>query len=560
MNRVFVTGDTHGDFRRFTSSNWKTGKELDKDDYVIITGDFGGIWDVNKSGKEELHWLNWLNDKPWTTLFIDGNHECVSKDTEVLTKNGWVNIVDAYSYKELKIANFDINNKKINFDYPLNRIKSYKDECVEIRGDNIHQNISLDHDLIIDKKKVKAIDIVNDKLKEDRFLTTGISGNDDGADISDNYIKLLTWVIMDGTIIDYSKYNKNSKKITIQFKLSKERKIKALILLLNNMDINHTFKKATRSKNNKLQPYYIRIYGDYSRDIFERLNYCKKIPFYWRNFNRKQVEIFLDTLRITDGHKVGENGRIVWRSTNSNNVDIAQEFCIKNGINFTNKKYENGSGFKKEGQIQYINQIHPNKNMNRYVKIKIIPYNDYMYCFTMPKGTLITRLNGKVVLTGNCHDRLDTLPLVDMFGSQVGKVNDSVFHLRRGEIYNIAGRSIFTFGGGFSIDKARRTEFISWWSQELPNNEEYKKGLKSLQEVDNKVDFIITHSAPEIMFKKLRQVFWMDEKTVGEEQLREYFDILITTINYKGWYCGHFHQNWTADKFNFLYFDIKELD
>ena len=41
-------------------------------DYVIICGDFGAVWDGTE---EEQKLLDWYNDKPWTTLFCDGNHE-----------------------------------------------------------------------------------------------------------------------------------------------------------------------------------------------------------------------------------------------------------------------------------------------------------------------------------------------------------------------------------------------------------------------------------------------------------------------------------------------------
>lgn len=44
----------------------------EKDDCVIITGDFGGIWD---GGTEERHWLDWMEAKSFTTLFVSGNHE-----------------------------------------------------------------------------------------------------------------------------------------------------------------------------------------------------------------------------------------------------------------------------------------------------------------------------------------------------------------------------------------------------------------------------------------------------------------------------------------------------
>jgi len=69
---IYVTGDCHGDFKRFTSKNFPEQYHMTRDDFVIILGDFGGIW---RESKEELYWLDWLNNKPFTTLFIDGNHE-----------------------------------------------------------------------------------------------------------------------------------------------------------------------------------------------------------------------------------------------------------------------------------------------------------------------------------------------------------------------------------------------------------------------------------------------------------------------------------------------------
>lgn len=72
---IYATGDTHGDIRRFSSKVFFEQKELTKDDYVIILGDFGLVWDWRGESGEERNWLDWLEKKPFTTLFIDGNHE-----------------------------------------------------------------------------------------------------------------------------------------------------------------------------------------------------------------------------------------------------------------------------------------------------------------------------------------------------------------------------------------------------------------------------------------------------------------------------------------------------
>lgn len=74
---IYITGDTHGSFKRFTTYSFPEQKDMSRDDYVIITGDFGGVWHQENSNyvKSENYWLDWLEDKPYTTLFICGNHE-----------------------------------------------------------------------------------------------------------------------------------------------------------------------------------------------------------------------------------------------------------------------------------------------------------------------------------------------------------------------------------------------------------------------------------------------------------------------------------------------------
>lgn len=57
---------------KITMSAWPEQKNLTKDDYLIICGDFGCIWDG--SHKDEW-WLNWFAQKPFTTLICFGNHE-----------------------------------------------------------------------------------------------------------------------------------------------------------------------------------------------------------------------------------------------------------------------------------------------------------------------------------------------------------------------------------------------------------------------------------------------------------------------------------------------------
>lgn len=72
---IYITGDTHSDFTRFSTNKFPVQKEMTKEDYLIICGDFGGVWTFEQESNQEKYWLDWLNSKNFTTLFVDGNHE-----------------------------------------------------------------------------------------------------------------------------------------------------------------------------------------------------------------------------------------------------------------------------------------------------------------------------------------------------------------------------------------------------------------------------------------------------------------------------------------------------
>ena len=72
---IYITGDCHSDFVRFNTENFPEQTEMTKDDYVIICGDFGGVWNVDEESKGETWWMDWLEGRSFTTLFVDGNHE-----------------------------------------------------------------------------------------------------------------------------------------------------------------------------------------------------------------------------------------------------------------------------------------------------------------------------------------------------------------------------------------------------------------------------------------------------------------------------------------------------
>ena len=71
---IYLTGDTHipNNIAKLNKKNFPEQKNLARDDYVIVLGDFGLVWEENT---EYDKWKKWLENRNFTILFIDGNHE-----------------------------------------------------------------------------------------------------------------------------------------------------------------------------------------------------------------------------------------------------------------------------------------------------------------------------------------------------------------------------------------------------------------------------------------------------------------------------------------------------
>lgn len=74
---LYFAGDTHGVIeinKIMPDSLAEQGITPTPDDYVIVAGDFGLVFN-DPPTEDEIEALDMLNDLPWTTLFVDGNHE-----------------------------------------------------------------------------------------------------------------------------------------------------------------------------------------------------------------------------------------------------------------------------------------------------------------------------------------------------------------------------------------------------------------------------------------------------------------------------------------------------
>lgn len=144
----------------------------------------------------------------------------------------------------------------------------------------------------------------------------------------------------------------------------------------------------------------------------------------------------------------------------------------------------------------------------------------------------------------NFH-RLYQYPEAEAYGGKVGVLRPHVLHLKqRGHVYDICGYKCWCFGGAPSIDKYARQENISWWPQENPTTEEYEYGLEQLEKVGWKVDFALTHDAPNCLLPALTEGNGFGRLSAAvDHTINNYFQHVAEKLKFKRWYFGHHHRD-----------------
>ena len=151
-------------------------------------------------------------------------------------------------------------------------------------------------------------------------------------------------------------------------------------------------------------------------------------------------------------------------------------------------------------------------------------------------------------------DLLETFETEEWNGGLIRKISDNIFHLLRGQVFTIENKTIFTFGGAESVDKAFRVPYISWWPQENFSKSDFDIAYNNLEAHNFKVDYIITHCGDTQMFDKIFKGL-RKFKTTDHNQIAQ----LTKQIKFKHWYFGHYHTDVTIKNKTCLYQKILQI-
>lgn len=145
-----------------------------------------------------------------------------------------------------------------------------------------------------------------------------------------------------------------------------------------------------------------------------------------------------------------------------------------------------------------------------------------------------------------------------------------------GEIYNFEGKKYMVVGGAHSVDKMRCLEqHKPFWEDEMPDETTKAKVEQKLSAEGNKIYGMMTHTCPieylpTEMFVSTRQNADIKRKPKKsksknffkpdiDRSTEEWLSKLEKQLDYKVWYCGHYHIDKEIDKINMMYSGIRTL-
>jgi ribonucleoside-triphosphate reductase (formate) len=320
--------------------------------------------------------------------------QCMSEDTEILTPNGW------RGYNDLKkgdiIKTFNLIKKTIE-NKPINNlfVKEYRGLMYNLKNRISDQLISPGHRVV--RKKFQSDDYVLEEIEKVREMKSpfivpiAAENNLKDAGISNEKIKLMAWIIAEGSIERPGKHRCCHRISIYQSAIRNNSNYKEIKELLDFFKLNYS-EYTQHGLGSPVQRF--RLDADSSKKIhiwFGTKESIHFLPEILLNMSQKQSELFLNTYIKAEGF---EECKIA--TTDLAILDSLQQIAVNAEYGFTVLIRKPTIGSKPVFVLRII------KHKETYIKkIEKVKYSGIIWCPNTDNETVIARRNGKVFITGN---------------------------------------------------------------------------------------------------------------------------------------------------------------
>jgi len=319
--------------------------------------------------------------------------QCMSEDTEILTPQGWSNYSDLKKGDIIKTFNI---KKKIIEDKPIQRLfaRKYKGIMYNLKNRIQDQLISPKHRVVRRKFQTKnyILEPIEESLKRKSPFIVPIAGKNisKNAKISDEQIKLMAWIIGEGSIEKLGKHRCCHRVSIYQSKIKNKENYNEIKKLLEHFRLDYS-EYTQKGLGQPVQR--LRLNAKSSKKI--HLWFSKQsvgfIPEILLNMSEKQSRIFIETYIKAEGF---ENCKIA--TSDISILNSLQAIASNAGYGSTVLTRQPTIGKKLIYVLRLI------KHNETYIqKVEKVNYEGIIWCPNTENETVIARRKGKVFITGN---------------------------------------------------------------------------------------------------------------------------------------------------------------
>ena len=126
-----------------------------------------------------------------------------------------------------------------------------------------------------------------------------------------------------------------------------------------------------------------------------------------------------------------------------------------------------------------------------------------------------------------------------------------------GDIYDLDGHKTIVIGGAYSVDKPYRLAYGRyWWPDEQPSQEIKDYVQKRLDGEEWKIDIVLSHTVP-LKYEPVEAFLPGIDQSGVDKSTEEWLDAIENRLDYKRWYCGHYHIEKQTDRIMMLHHTIE---
>lgn len=332
------------------------------------------------------------------TMLVVTEGQCFNGDAEIMTPDGWCRLENYKGDKVLQV-NEDMSAKFVKPKAYI--VKRHQGKMIDVEiGGNYFTSTTDDHNLVFIMNSGKVIKkMAGEKISTAYHIPTAIKFDGGESGWTNDEIALFLAISADGTL-DFRKNtyrNKGKTNIYARFGLTKERKVKRLRSILDNLGYEY----SDNILGNQCGEYHSICFG-----VPDKFN-SKYLPWWFvTNTTIEQKRFIIDEMVWWDGNHVSNRNQFEYMSIYKHNADVIQAIASTCGYMSTiMTKKSGGNGNFKQGFVYKVSVLLGKNNVStqQFEKHKkIYDVDKTVYCVTVDSGMILVRQNNRISVSGNC--------------------------------------------------------------------------------------------------------------------------------------------------------------